>query len=526
MIYKIFEQLGIEIDEIDILESSVYWFCDGHIVKSGDKKYIAYVACDKNQIFFLEKVIEAGNEEKFDLCQKPVYAGKLEGYLYAVYNFLPLPADKKLSVKEGEDISAENDAIQNSLDELLKGYPVYYHDKIKESPEYLSYQKILIDANLNEYETELVKYSINPCLNSIGIRKWQPKGYQAYLRYLQGNGKKEDVLWFDVQKSKSELVYKANKILDDDYQCLVSLIEDRIQTQKLLSEVEPNFIYNRFDRRFNNSSSNHVVHIKYKERGHYIPIHIENNMCELGVWLTPLLKNEFEQVISFVFKKFRNIYKIHVEYSLNYTKGLNVSNHWKVELPETEDEFKMKLGKDSRRNPKRYLRRVEDQHICRFDHLVRNQITDDIVCRYFEFKRKTHNAEYGMTPKEYLDNFYVTDADLFYIDGNVEAINFLNIDRENKTSYFENISYNEKFKSLYLGTILYYKSIVNLIRGGVKIVFLADGSYDYKKRYGGSNQAAYCGYIQRPNAAWYYSVEDKLFRIVNRIYNKLRKKNR
>ncbi len=524
MIYSICKQLGIEVQHIDIIESNFKWFCDGFKVKTPNELYISYVAKDDIQKFYLKKYMECENNRSSAL----EYEGFFNECQYALYNNSHLDLENSFDYLETEkrEFPVTPELISQVLTGFLDSFPEQSRAQIKKLPEFIQLENKIGQLKNIVIRTEMLNRHINDLMEYDLLRECQPFGYIQYLNFINGTIGKADVPYFDLQEVKHDLISKANTIVASKYQCSLRKIDDQEEIKKYICEVEPNFIYNRFDLRF--KKNNFVLEVMREDSTHYyVPLHIDGNLCYIGVWLTETKKYELEQIIDFVFGHFPIVYKIRIDYSINYAKGLTLTNHWKMTLPQTEEEFLMSLSKNSRRNPKRYLNRVEKDYMCRVEHISTPDISKEIVAQYFDFKKKTHETNYKMTPKEYIQTYYVTDADLFIIDGKIEAINFLSI--TGNTAYFENISYNVELKHYYLGTILYYQSIVNLIQKGIKTLYLADGEYEYKKRYsgeGGINQVAYCGIIIRPDTNIIYSVmnlfftyKDKLFRKMGHIKN-------
>jgi hypothetical protein len=262
----------------------------------------------------------------------------------------------------------------------------------------------------------------------------------------------------------------------------------------MIHYIEPNFTYNRFDiiygDRFN------LYEIQKGGIKKYIPVHIEKRFAIIGVWLTDISAQAFNLLIKTIFCEYPKVDRIQVRYSLNFYDGLNISNHWKINLPDTIVEFDKNLSSKTRYNTKWYPKKINtdlgDYEIQKYSS---NDIPDKVVEKYFYFKKITHNANYKMQAKEYLRKFFVTHAYVLKIAGKDEAILFLcDI---SSIVYLENLTYNSELSSYSLGIILYYFVVGELINSKKVNLYLGDGNQEYKRRFNGVNQLAFDGYIIR-----------------------------
>jgi hypothetical protein len=231
----------------------------------------------------------------------------------------------------------------------------------------------------------------------------------------------------------------------------------------------------------------------------YIPIHVGERYANIGVWLVDISAQAFMMLVEKIFVDYPKINKIQTRYSLNYYNGLHISNHWKVELPNNIDVFYRNLSDDTKRNIKRYPNRLMRDFGNYFirKYSGRDNISSELVEKYFYFKRKTHNVEYDLTSRKYLADYFVTTAYSLTIDNEISSIFFSCEIDEADIVWSENIAYNSELYKYSVGTILYYYFINDSINNKKKYLFLGDGKQDYKRRFNGINQLVFDGYIIR-----------------------------
>lgn len=125
------------------------------------------------------------------------------------------------------------------------------------------------------------------------------------------------------------------------------------------------------------------------------------------------------------------------------------------------------------------------------------ETTDDIVEKFFEWKKLSHAHDYKMSAKEYLKTYGVTETYCLYINDELVSVGFTCTTCENV--YFEQFAYSqdEKYKKYSCGMVLYYGIICDLISMGRKNFYLSGGWLDYKKHYNGICQYTYSGTIYK-----------------------------
>lgn len=237
----------------------------------------------------------------------------------------------------------------------------------------------------------------------------------------------------------------------------------------LVQKVEPNFIYNRFDSMYENDFE--LYEISEVNTRRYIPLHINKRIAAIGVWLAPISAQAFRLLIETIFFEYPGIDAIQARYSLNYYKGLSISNHWRIDLPNTVEEFDNSLSRKTRSNMRRHFKNLmEDMDNCVIQKYAVSEISDEIVEKYFYFKKQTHDINYGMTPQQYVTAFFVTHCYTLTINDAVQSILFV-CDLDNIV-YLENLAFNPELSKYSIGTVLYYYMIKDLITLGKKSLYI------------------------------------------------------
>ena len=281
----------------------------------------------------------------------------------------------------------------------------------------------------------------------------------------------------------NNLLFKVKNMIFNKVKISIVPLEQKYEKVKL---VQPNIIYNRFDIKYNNEFE--VLEVKYKNKIQYISIHLHDNKeCYVGIYMTELEQCVFDAIISYVKKIYKKkIKNIHITQSLIKNNQLTKKMHWLLDLPCSIEEYYKKFSSKSRYNIKRELKKLQEAFDIKFEYYNKNEIDNNIIKRFFEFKKETEDSVYYNTDKNGIDkmlsNFYnITDVYVIKINGVIEAIIFYSI-TDNKDLYCENMAYNKKYASYNIGKVLYFYSIEKLIERKFKRLYLGGGDYSYKKQ--------------------------------------------
>lgn len=279
------------------------------------------------------------------------------------------------------------------------------------------------------------------------------------------------------------------------------------------NKIKPDFIYNRKDLF---AEDYEILKINDCDNTYYIEVEYKDNVAFLGLWLNSVCKEAVEAAVEYIFNNRRNISQISYEYSyieigLSYQK-----NHFKIDLPETEEELQNRLSSKGRYNIKREKKILErDFGSYFFSEYTSESVPDSIIEVYFEMKQKTHGVDYHMSAKEYLSHYHVTNIYALFVGDVISAI--IHSCEQCEFVYIENIAYDLNYAKYSPGQIIYDLYLKRLIEKGRKFLFLAGGNLDYKKRYGSIEEVTY-------NATVYRHRSEELFHRMKQATKKLIRK--
>ena len=98
-----------------------------------------------------------------------------------------------------------------------------------------------------------------------------------------------------------------------------------------------------------------------------------------------------------------------------------------------------------------------------------------------------------------------------YIDNHIKSVILYSIIDEH-IAYCENLAYDLDFSKENIGNLLYYYSLKDLIRRGIRTVYLGGGNYDYKKNSKAIKSDTYSGRIYHFKwwqRIFYFYIENK-----------------
>lgn len=288
-------------------------------------------------------------------------------------------------------------------------------------------------------------------------------------------------------------VIEFRKQIEDKKTQLESTIE--IVNKNIPDLISPNgyldFAYNRMDL---NYDSYKVLCITRDEDIVYVPYSIKNEKVILGIGATPLDSGMLKDLLDWVPKNECRIKEIEITFSMAYDNRLAARNNFIVLFPDTYEELLKRVKKKTIGNVRREKTYFENEvDDITFRHYSRKNIDKGLVNTYFRMKKETHQCDYNLEWDEYLEKYYVTDAYTIEQDGHIYSILFSC--EQGQIAYLENFSYENKYKKYSLGTILYWHYLAELIKNEKKSLYLAGGSYQYKKHFANMNLLCFSGVI-------------------------------
>lgn len=537
MIYQILKNEGFKINHVrtGIFKDTSRW-SNKYICECEDRKIYAVIAQTTTQKFYLKRSVDWALKApeiykgKFRILQPFAY-GEYNDSFYALYNcrdynykhrsIIPVKKLESLYLKESETVVVSERVIERIKENFLQSFPEVYRERIIELEDFKKYFHELskletVDiwfehgdftfnnlSSESEDEFELMDYEF--------FREYQPCGFDRF-DYYSSIGETDATDSLNVLKQK--LINEINEIIDKEELPQISIQKDHVDYDSM---VRPNFIHNRLDIKYGlkNVINFHVIECDRKK--FVIQGYISGDIMELAVWLTPIQQRTFNYLISYIFNHFPKVSFLNVMYSKNDYKGLSADNHWVNILPNNEDDYLKTLGKKTRYNRKYYYNKLDNDfrlEIKRFH----DKIDNSIIRKYFEFKLSTYGTNYHLTPDEYVRKYAITDADVLYLNGEIAGINLLSIIGDK--AYLENLTYDLQYRSYSVGTVLYYISIVNLINDGIRELYLADGEYEYKSRFGAIEEIAFNGLIQKDGFSL-QSVPGAMKRNIKRVIKRV-----
>jgi hypothetical protein len=545
MLYKIAEQINKEIILEKPLPVKLTARCPiQYICRIENNKFLVVIAKNAIQKFYLKRSIEKQQEFKNEFGEyyefnMPIYIGETDGENFVIYPYFEnaiytknnMPIKKLIAIYEkyAKQYDITDKLIQNIETDFLSTWPDEFHSEIKQLSLYKKYFKVLKQQKQLSIYKEHGDYTSNNIL-TVGdkyylvdfefAKSFQPINldYFDYCRtaHILDDGvykKRYDEYLLPLNECINvyiNLIDSINDIIDNAYlPKITKIIESKMD---LIHYVEPNFIYNRFDVMYGDKFELYAI----QEYGikKYIPVHTEKRFAVVGVWLVDISAQAFSLLIRTIFSEYPKVDRIQARYSLNFYDGLNISNHWKIDLPDTIIEFDKNLSSKTRYNTKWYPKKINaDLGGYEIQKYSSGNIPDEIIEKYFYFKKKTHNAKYKIQAQEYLRRYFVTHAYVLKIAEKTEAILFLcDI---SSIVYLENLTFNQELSGYSLGMVLYYFVIGDLINSKKINVYLGDGNQEYKRRFNGINQLAFDGYIIRK------SIVNKLKECLKRKIRKM-----
>jgi hypothetical protein len=272
-------------------------------------------------------------------------------------------------------------------------------------------------------------------------------------------------------------------------------IADSSKKHDYIKNVKPDVILNRYDLSFDDDYQ--IIVAEEDGKPLYVPIRIAKREASLGIYMCnvdSVIPGAFDAIKDFIFKNF-NVDAIGLKHTLTPFDGAEHTKHCHVELPETIEEFDNTLSHRVRYNTKWYPKKIrENIGEISFEKIDASDCPSHIFDLYFKWKYQSHNRHYHITPKEYIKKCGITRAYILHAGPECLAIGF--ISETGNNVYFENFSYNQKYKKWSPGMVLYYEIIKDLIAEHKKIFYLL-GAHDYKIHYNGIVTETYTGHIYK-----------------------------
>lgn len=260
-----------------------------------------------------------------------------------------------------------------------------------------------------------------------------------------------------------------------------------------LEKVTVNFIYNRFDL-FDPVPEYELIKIVTDDSEKIIEYSVNGDKAELGIWMTPLSDEEMKAVL-------RHIHVNHPKAeTVTYRNGLinyghtEAHNHFRIEFPDTVEEFENRLSHKSLKKLNKRIRKVEEElgkiNITEYEG---ESIPPEAVSTFFEFKKEIYGREYYMTADEYLKRYHVSHCYIMTVGDTVGAVRFAC--EQCPVVNGENFSYRPELRPYALGRIIFHYHLKLMVEKHHPRMFLSGGNWEYKTHYGSIEDTVYDGTI-------------------------------
>ncbi|WP_455664223.1 GNAT family N-acetyltransferase [Phocaeicola sp.] len=261
---------------------------------------------------------------------------------------------------------------------------------------------------------------------------------------------------------------------------------------KKLDCISPNFIYNRIDLFSDDFILLHRVH---SDPDFYIEAQLLGDHALLGAWMMDMKKEELEEISTLIFSEYPPIKYIKF-YNTKLDIPTSLNNHFEVNLPKTYEELEERLTPKSKRNMARKQRLLcKELGNPSFTEYQNPDIPDELIEKYFDFKRRTHHISYYLSAKEYIKRYHVTNA--YTLAYGQQTVAIVLTCEQCPIAYLENLTYNIEFAAYSPGDISYDFMLRSLVQKGISSIFLGGGNYRYKKRYDSIETTVSDGVIYR-----------------------------
>lgn len=265
----------------------------------------------------------------------------------------------------------------------------------------------------------------------------------------------------------------------------------QVVDNKHISEINPNFIYNRFDLFCDNFV---VLKAEREEEKHILEARLYDKYAELGIWKMQISSALLNEISYYLFQKYPNIG--YTKFFFCNTNGkYKEVQHFSINFPDSIESFLQRRSSKSRHrlNKQRHQAEREIGPIS-FQEYKREDCPEEIIRYYNLWKERTHHIG-KIEAESYFQKYHVSNIYVLYFGGNLAAIMFSC--EQCPIVYLENFSFDIQYSRYSPGQQIYEHVMTRLIEKQIKSVFLAGGNYDYKRYYGSIAEKLYDGLIFR-----------------------------
>lgn len=252
-------------------------------------------------------------------------------------------------------------------------------------------------------------------------------------------------------------------------------------------------VYNRFDIIYPDDFVEEIY--EYNEELYTTLIHIENESAFINVWGKFFPQKVFDLIIESVFLKYPYVLQIVITKAYNnYKDTMYETEDIILQIPNSFDELLNRIKAKHRYNLRRNRKLIEETlGAISVENYLKDEIPNELVNCYFEWKADTYGTNYNLSEREYIEKYHITDC--IVVKTGDRPISILFYCKVNNTIYLENLSYDrklEKYSPGFLGYVIFLKE---LIYQKCKVLYLGGGNYSYKRYFGTNVNKAYSGNI-------------------------------
>lgn len=278
--------------------------------------------------------------------------------------------------------------------------------------------------------------------------------------------------------------------------------------KKYISQISPDFIYNRFDM----FCDNYIVLIAEQgQEKHIIEACIFNKYAELGIWRMQISNALLKEISKFLFKKYHQIG--YIKFFFCNTDGrYKKVTHYSIEFPDSTESLLQRRSPKSRRRLDNKRHQVEREiGEIKYQDFTKDNCPEEIVNIYNIWKEKSHHIGKIEEKELFFEKYHISNIYVLYFGKDIVAILFSC--EQCPIAYLENLSYDIRYSKYSPGLQIYEYMLNRLIEKNIKVIFLGGGNYEYKQKYGSIEEILYDGVIYR-------NVYSKLLSIFMTYYNK------
>lgn len=259
-----------------------------------------------------------------------------------------------------------------------------------------------------------------------------------------------------------------------------------------ITQIKPDFIYNRFDLFCNN----YIVLLAEQEKErHVFEARIFDNYVELGIWKMQISYELLKELSLYIFQKYPHAE--YVKFFFCKTNGnFKKVKHFSIDFPDSVESFLQRRSSKSRHrlNKQRHQAEREIGSIT-FQEYTFENFPEEVMRNYNLWKDDSYHIGKIDDSHSHMQKYHITNIYVLYFGENMAAMMFSC--EQCPVAYLENFSFNTQYSRYSPGQQIYEYVMTRLIEKKFKSVFLAGGDYDYKRKYGSIEEDLYDGFLFR-----------------------------